>query len=130
MAFITFIKGLLLGFGLSIPIGPVGILCLRHSLTKGRKAGMLSGLGAATADMIYAASAAYGISFIINPIRAHQNLFQCIGWLTLATTAHHFRSQISLRILDTINTIASSAIIIFGIAAIGSSLWHHMLRML
>jgi len=43
-------KGVLLGFSIAAPVGPIGVLCIRRTLADGRAAGFVSGLGAATAD--------------------------------------------------------------------------------
>jgi threonine/homoserine/homoserine lactone efflux protein len=48
-----FLKGLLIGFAIAAPVGPIGILCIQRSLAFGRTFGFLSGLGAATADALY-----------------------------------------------------------------------------
>ncbi|HLF02759.1 MAG TPA: LysE family transporter [Anaerolineales bacterium] len=60
----TFIKGLLLGFSIAAPVGPIGVLCIRRTLAEGRAAGFVSGLGAATADAAYGAIAGFGLTFI------------------------------------------------------------------
>ena len=58
------LKGLALGFSIAAPIGPIGILCVRRTLTEGRAFGLVSGLGAATADAVYGMVAGFGITFI------------------------------------------------------------------
>ena len=57
-------KGLLLGFIIAAPTGPIGILCARRVLTHGRRAAFASGMGAAAADVIYGFIAAFGLTFI------------------------------------------------------------------
>ena len=47
------IKGIALGFSIAAPVGPIGILCIQRTLENGRISGLATGLGAATADMIY-----------------------------------------------------------------------------
>jgi len=59
--FILFAKALGIGLLLAVPVGPIGLLCLRRSLTLGMAAGMAVGLGAATADGIYAGIAAFAL---------------------------------------------------------------------
>lgn len=54
----------MVGFFISTPVGPVGVLCIRRILTEGRLVGFVSGLGAAAADALYAALAAFGLTFI------------------------------------------------------------------
>lgn len=64
MDIIVLSKGILIGAMVSFPVGPIGILCLRRLLTQGPIIGIISGLGAATADVIYAIIASLGLSFI------------------------------------------------------------------
>jgi threonine/homoserine/homoserine lactone efflux protein len=59
-------RGVLAGLAIAIPVGPVNILCISRTLTKGRVAGIISGLGAATADTFYGAIAGFSISLVIN----------------------------------------------------------------
>lgn len=61
---IFLLKGLALGFSIAAPIGPIGVLCVRRTLTEGRAFGLVSGLGAATADALYGMIAGFGITFI------------------------------------------------------------------
>jgi len=49
---------------IAAPVGPIGILCIRRTLAEGRRAGFVTGLGAATADAFYGAIAAFGLTFI------------------------------------------------------------------
>lgn len=56
------LKGLVLGFSIAAPVGPVGLLCIRRSLVSGRMAGLATGLGAATADACYGAAAGFGLT--------------------------------------------------------------------
>jgi threonine/homoserine/homoserine lactone efflux protein len=58
-------RGALAGLAISAPVGPVNVLCISRTLTKGRAAGVISGLGAATADTVYGAIAGSSISFVI-----------------------------------------------------------------
>ena len=58
------LQGLILGFSIAAPVGPIGVLCIRRTLTEGRIAGFVSGLGAATADAFYGAIAGFGLTFI------------------------------------------------------------------
>ena len=57
-------QGILVGVTIAAPVGPIGILCIRRTLAEGRLAGFISGLGAATADALYGAVAAFGLTFI------------------------------------------------------------------
>lgn len=58
------LRGLLIGFSIAAPVGPIGILCIRRTLSDGRLSGLISGLGAATADAVYGSIAGFGLAFI------------------------------------------------------------------
>ncbi|MEI7771538.1 MAG: LysE family translocator, partial [Chloroflexales bacterium] len=58
------LRGLLVGFAIAAPVGPIGVLCIRRTLADGRMTGFMSGLGAATADMIYGTVAALGLTAV------------------------------------------------------------------
>ena len=62
-----FLKGLIIGFSIAAPVGPIGVLCIRRTLVKGRVSGFVSGLGAATADALYGCVAGFGLTFMKNP---------------------------------------------------------------
>lgn len=77
------LKGAIIGFSLAAPIGPVGMMCIRRTLTHGHLRGFVSGLGAATADSVYAIVAAFGITLISNFIVAHEYSIRLIGGILL-----------------------------------------------
>src|SRR5437667_7141797 len=58
------LKSLVLGLSIAAPVGPIGILCIRRSLVDGRIAGLICGLGAATADALYGALGAFALNGI------------------------------------------------------------------
>ncbi len=60
------LRGLVIGFSIAAPVGPIGILCIRRTLADGRTAGLVSGLGAASADACYGFIAAFGLTFVSN----------------------------------------------------------------
>jgi threonine/homoserine/homoserine lactone efflux protein len=78
-----FIKGLIIGFSIAAPVGPIGILCIKQTLNHGRAAGLLSGLGAATADAVYGCVAGFGLTIISNLLIEQQTWFRLIGGLFL-----------------------------------------------
>ena len=57
-------KGILIGFSIAAPVGPIGVLCVRRTLAEGRATGFVSGLGAATADAIYGCIAGFGLTLV------------------------------------------------------------------
>ena len=58
------LKGVILGFAIAAPVGPIGVLCIRKTVQYGRLSGFCSGFGAAVADSIYAVIAAFGLTFV------------------------------------------------------------------
>jgi threonine/homoserine/homoserine lactone efflux protein len=77
MDIIYLYKGLIIGFSIAAPVGPIGILCIKRTLSSGRLVGLASGLGAATADALYGCIAAFGLT-IVSDFLIHQQ-----GWLRL-----------------------------------------------
>ncbi|MSU23342.1 MAG: LysE family translocator [Opitutus sp.] len=77
------VQGLVIGFSIAAPVGPIGLLCLRRSLADGRLAGFVSGLGAATADALYGAVAALGLTAITRVLLDHRALLQLGGGVFL-----------------------------------------------
>jgi threonine/homoserine/homoserine lactone efflux protein len=59
-----FFKGIVLGFAIAAPAGPIGLLCVQRTLAQGRTCGFVSGMGAATADGFYGSVAAFGLTAI------------------------------------------------------------------
>lgn len=58
------VRGLLIGFSVAAQVGPMCILCIRRTLALGRTAGLVSGLGIASADALYASIGGFGLTFI------------------------------------------------------------------
>ena len=77
------LKGILLGFSIAAPVGPIGVLCIRRTLANGMKNGFLSGLGAATADAIYGLLAVLGISVVSIFLLEYQSYLRMIGGIFL-----------------------------------------------
>lgn len=76
---LLFIKGILIGFAIAMPVGPIGVLCIQHTLTRGRLQGFVAGLGAAFADTIYGAVAAFGVSSVGDFLDTHSTLIKAIA---------------------------------------------------
>lgn len=64
MALNFMLKGMAIGFAIAAPVGPIGVLCIRRSLAEGRQIGLVTGLGAATADAAYGCVAAFGLTTV------------------------------------------------------------------
>ncbi len=73
------LRGLLLGFSIAAPVGPIGVLCIRRTLANGRPSGFVSGLGAATADGVYGSIAAFGLTFISSVLVDQQMYLRLVG---------------------------------------------------
>ena len=78
-----FLRGLLIGFSIAAPVGPIGVLCIRRTLSDGRAAGFVSGLGAATVDAFYGAIAAFGLTFVSGFLVREQSWLRLAGGLFL-----------------------------------------------
>lgn len=74
-----FVTGLIIGFALSAPVGPIAAICVQRTMNEGRLAGFLSGFGSAAADAVYGTAAAFGASFIASFLVEHGSLLQKIG---------------------------------------------------
>ena len=94
MGFIYILKGVVIGFALAAPVGPLGVLCIRRTLAYGSKRGLIVGLGAAIADILYGLVAAFGITLISDFIYHEQQWIRIIGGFFLIILGYHaFRSH-------------------------------------
>jgi threonine/homoserine/homoserine lactone efflux protein len=78
-----FLRGVAIGFSIAAPVGPIGVLCIRRTLTRGCLCGFASGLGAATADAVYGCIAGFGLTAISNLLVSQQTGLRLIGGLFL-----------------------------------------------
>jgi threonine/homoserine/homoserine lactone efflux protein len=78
-----FIKGLILGFIICVPFGPIGLLCVRRTLMDGKVAGIASVLGASVVDAIYCAIAGLGVSYISNFLTNERMVLRLAGGIIL-----------------------------------------------
>jgi threonine/homoserine/homoserine lactone efflux protein len=83
MNFIYLLKGFAIGFSLAAPIGPVEVLCIRQTLAHGSKRGIIIGLSAASADMIYGIVATFGVTLISDFISQQQHWIRLVGSIFL-----------------------------------------------
>lgn len=79
-----FISGIIVGLGASIPLGPVAVLCIQRTLSKGHISGLMTGLGAATCDTFFAAISLLGISFIEDFIKNQEYEVMFFGGMIVA----------------------------------------------
>lgn len=76
---LNFLKAILIGLAASIPLGPLGIVCIQKTLDKGRWAGFAVGLGSSVADCFYAAIALFSVSFISEFLDRNYDWVMLIG---------------------------------------------------
>lgn len=78
-----FFRGLIIGFSIAAPVGPIGALCIRRSLAEGQLVGLLTGLGAATADAVYGAIAAFGLTAVSGALVSYRTWLGLLGGVFL-----------------------------------------------
>lgn len=94
------VKGLLVGIVASAPMGPVGVLCIQRTLNKGRWYGVVTGLGAALSDIIYALITGLGMSFVLEFIEQPRTMYilQLVGSVLLFVFGYYtFHTEPHLR---------------------------------
>ena len=79
MSFEFFIRGLIIGLSIAAPVGPMGVLVIRRTLSEGRLVGLISGLGIAAGDTIYGALGGFGLTFITSFLINEQFWLRLIG---------------------------------------------------
>ncbi len=75
--------GILIGLIMAAPIGPVNIICIRRAMTKGPANGYFVGQGAAVADGLFGALAAFGLTGMTQLINTYNGIIQIIGAIAL-----------------------------------------------
>jgi threonine/homoserine/homoserine lactone efflux protein len=78
-----FLKGLILGFSIAAPVGPIGLLCIQRTLSRGRLHGFVSGLGVASADTCFGLIAAFGVGAVTSFLLGIQFWLQLVGGVFL-----------------------------------------------
>ena len=79
--------GIIIGLIMAAPIGPVNIICIRRDLTKGPMNGFVVGLGAAIADGLFGAIAAFGLAGLTGFIEQYNNVIEVVGAIVLLAIA-------------------------------------------
>jgi threonine/homoserine/homoserine lactone efflux protein len=103
-----FIKGLILGFIICVPFGPIGLLCVMRTLTDGKLAGIASVLGASVMDAIYCAIGGLGVSYVSNFLNKESSVLRWAG-------VSLFKPQLTLNQLRLANRIAGVILFGFGV---------------
>lgn len=74
-----FLQALVIGFAVAIPLGPIGLLCIERTLSRGIGAGLSTGLGVAAADAVYAALVAYGARWVADEMMPFRDILRFGG---------------------------------------------------
>lgn len=80
---LIFIKAILIGLAASVPLGPLGIMCIQKTLSKGRWSGFAVGLGASLGDTFYAAISLFSISFVSTFLDNNRDWVMFVGGLII-----------------------------------------------
>jgi threonine/homoserine/homoserine lactone efflux protein len=81
------VRGILLGIVIAAPVGPIGLLCIRRTLEGGVVMGFATGLGAALADGLFGAIAAFGVQAMTDWLAGHQTTFRLVGGVVMLIIA-------------------------------------------
>lgn len=73
------LTGSLIGLSIAMPMGPIGMLCLRYALSRGKSFGVASGMGVALADALCGALAAIGLTALTSFVENNHNWLQLFG---------------------------------------------------
>ena len=76
-------RGILIGLTIAVPVGPIALMTIQRTLNQGRAIGLATGLGAATADLVYGSIAAFGLTLISGFLIDHKIWFSLLGGLFL-----------------------------------------------
>jgi threonine/homoserine/homoserine lactone efflux protein len=89
-----FITGVVIGILVSCPMGPIGMLCIQRTLSKGQLSGFCSGIGAAFSDLFYAAGTCLFMGLLVNFVEAHERPLQMFGSIIILLFGYYiFRND-------------------------------------
>lgn len=75
----TLLRGATVGLLSSVTVGPAAVLCIKRTLSRGRRAGFLSGFGVACADTLLAVCAFFFYSLLESQIKQYDYLLSILG---------------------------------------------------
>lgn len=113
---IVLIQGFLLGIAIAAPVGPIGLLCIRRTLEYGPLVGFATGMGAALADTLFGAIAAFGMSAVFTFLRGYETSIRLIGGiflLVIAARTYNTQPRPPAEVPETRNLLAS---VLIGLA--------------
>jgi len=93
------IGGIIVGLMIAVPVGPVNILCIHRTLEAGWRSGLISGLGAAAADMLYGGVAGFSITFVVQFLVREQFWIRFFGGVLLIAIgiSYFFKRPVPLK---------------------------------
>lgn len=134
-----FLRGLLIGLAIAAPVGAIGLLCIRRTLAHGRVIGLATGLGAASADAVYGAVAAFGLTAVTGFLTEQTAWLRIVGgvillwlgWRTLVAEPSGSAGEDAVRIwpayastfaltITNPSTIISFAAVFAGLGLVGT----------
>lgn len=77
------VKGFAIGICASAPVGPIAILVIQKSLSKGHKAGFITGLGACVVDTVFSIVAIFALAAAERLINEHRELILLAGGIVV-----------------------------------------------
>lgn len=77
------IKSFVIGLSIAAVVGPISVLCIQRTLSRGYMYGLISGLGVATADGTYGSIAAFGLTVISTFLVHEEAWIRAIGGVFL-----------------------------------------------
>lgn len=83
MSFSYVVWGILIGVLMAAPLGPVNLICIRRTLAYSKRNGFTVGMGAAVADTIFGAIAAFGLSSVMGLVHQINGWFEIVGGIIL-----------------------------------------------
>ncbi len=101
-------RGLAIGILISAPMGPIGMLIIQRTLSKGRWPAFFTGIGAALSDLIYCLLTGFCLSFVTGFIDSHQLLIQIIGSIVLIAFGYYLFQNNPTRALKAADTQATN----------------------
>jgi threonine/homoserine/homoserine lactone efflux protein len=88
--------GIAMGFSIAMPVGPMALLCIQRTLASGMRAGLWTGLGAATVNVIHALVVLSSLHSLAPVLRQNQEIFGVLtGVFLLCAAARTLMRQVS-----------------------------------
>lgn len=95
-----FLKAIIAGFAIAVPIGAIGAMCLRRGLQGRWIISLLTGFGAAMADMLLAAAAMFGLSLVTHYLNENEQWLKLVGGGVLVYVGFRMISKRRITLTD------------------------------